>query len=104
VDIYETDDQVVIRIDLPGVDQKAIDLRIEDGTLILRGERKLPSGESREDFLRIERTYGSFHRTFRLPGTVDQGSVEASHRNGVLEVVLSKRESSKPQAIRIDVK
>lgn len=104
VDVYETDDQVVIRVDLPGVDQNSIDLRIEDGSLILKGERKFASGENREDFLRIERTYGRFQRTFRLPGSVDQQSVQANQRNGVLEIALSKRESSRPQAIKIEVK
>ncbi len=104
VDIYESEDRVVIRIDLPGVDQKGIDLRIEEGTLIVRGERKFATGENREDFLRIERTYGTFQRTFRLPATVDHGQVEASHLDGVLEIVLRKKESSRTQAIRIDVK
>ena len=104
VDIYETAEQVVIRVDLPGVDQQGIDLRIENGTLMLRGERKFAAGENREDFLRIERTYGAFQRTFRLPATVDQGQVQANHKHGVLEVVLTKNESAKPQAIRIEVK
>ncbi len=104
VDIYETDERVVIRVDLPGVDQRDIDLRIEDGMLFVKGERKFASGEKREDFLRIERTYGTFHRTFRLPTTVDHGSVQASHQDGVLEVVLKKKESARPQSIRIDVK
>jgi HSP20 family protein len=104
VDVYETDDRVVIRADLPGVDHRSIDLRIEDDMLIVRGERKFESEEKREDFLRIERTFGSFQRSFRLPSTVDQGSVDASHRNGVLEISLSKRESSRPQAIKIEVK
>ena len=104
VDVYETDDRVVIRADLPGVDHGSIDLRIEDDMLIVRGERKFESEEKREDFLRIERTFGSFQRSFRLPSTVDQGSVDANHRNGVLEIILSKRESSRPQAIKIEVK
>jgi HSP20 family protein len=104
VDVYETEDRIVIRIDLPGVDQNSIDLRIEDGALVVRGERTFASGENREDFLRIERSYGTFQRSFRLPATVDHGGVQASHLNGVLEVVLRKRESSKPQSIRIDVR
>lgn len=104
VDVYETAERIVIRVDLPGVDQSSIDLRIEDGALILRGERRFASGENSEDFLRIERSYGSFQRTFRLPATVEQSGVQANHMNGVLEVVLKKRESSRPQSIRIDVK
>jgi HSP20 family protein len=103
VDVYETDARVVIRVDLPGVDQSDIDLRIEDGALVLRGERKFASGEKQEDFLRIERSYGSFQRTFRLPGTVDPGQVQASHKDGVLEILLQKKGHSAPQAVKIEV-
>lgn len=104
VDIYETDDRIVLKADLPGVEQGAIDLRIEDNTLILRGERRFAHEERKEDFLRIERTYGAFHRTFRLPGTVDQSRVKASHEDGVLEVTLLKKEGSRPHAIKVEVK
>lgn len=104
VDIYETDDRIVLKADLPGVDQSGIDLRIEDNTLILRGERKFAHEERKEDFLRIERTYGSFQRTFRLPSSVDQGRVKATHDDGVLEVVLLKKEDSRPQAIKVEIK
>ena len=90
VDVYETDSRVVIRVDLPGVNQADIDLRIEDGSLVLRGERKFASGEKQEDFLRIERSYGSFQRTFRLPGSVDPGQVQASHEDGVLEITAHR--------------
>jgi HSP20 family protein len=104
VDIYETEDKVILRADLPGVDQKDIDLRIEDNTLILRGERTFAKEEKQEDFLRIERSYGSFQRTFRLPSSVDQNRVMANHRDGVLEVVLTKREETRPRAIKVEVK
>jgi HSP20 family protein len=104
VDIYETEDRIVLKADLPGVEQEEIDLRIEDNTLILRGERKFAHEERKEDFLRIERTYGSFQRTFRLPSTVDQSRVKATHDDGVLQVVLLKKENSRPQAIKVDIK
>lgn len=104
VDVFETEDRVVIRVDLPGVDPKDIDLKVEDGTLILKGERRFATGEKREDFLRIERAYGAFHRNFRLPTTVDYGKVDASHRDGVLQISLTKKSSSRPQAIKIDVR
>jgi len=104
VDIFETDDKVVLKADLPGIDQKDIDLRIEDGVLILRGERKFDKEKSQEDFHRIERAYGSFHRTFRLPGSVDQSQVLASHKDGVLEVVLIKKADTRPRQIKVEVK
>ncbi|MBI3449941.1 MAG: Hsp20/alpha crystallin family protein [Acidobacteria bacterium] len=104
VDVYETDEKVVLKADLPGIDQKDIDLRIEDGTLIIRGERKFDKEKSQEDFHRIERAYGSFHRTFRLPGSVDQAAVHATHKDGVLEVVLTKKAETRPRQIKVEVK
>jgi len=104
VDIYETDDKVVLKADLPGIEQRDIDLRIEDGTLILNGERKFEPVEKQEDFHRIERAYGAFHRTFRLPSTVDQTRIEAKHKDGVLEVTLFKREDTRPRQIKVEVK
>lgn len=104
VDIYETDDKVVLKADLPGIDQKDIDLRIEDGMLVLKGERKFEREKSQEDFHRIERAYGAFQRTFRLPGSVDQTQVQATHKDGVLEVVLTKKEETRPFQIKVEVK
>ena len=104
VDIYETADRVIIRADLPGIEQKNIDLRIEENTLILRGERTFAKEENQEDFLRIERSYGSFQRTFRLPSSVDHDSVQASHDHGVLEVTLLKKESARSKTIKVEVK
>jgi HSP20 family protein len=104
VDIYETEEKVVLKADLPGVELSDIDLRIEDSTLILRGERKFAREEKQEDFLRIERAYGTFQRTFRLPGSVDQSRVKATHKDGVLEVVLTKSEETHPRQIRVEIK
>jgi HSP20 family protein len=104
VDVYETDEKVVLRADLPGVELSDIDLRIEENTLILRGERKFSKEERQEDFLRIERSYGAFHRVFRLPGSVDQNQVRAMHKDGVLEVTLMKTEEKRPRQIRVEIK
>ena len=104
VDVYETGDRIVLKADLPGVDQRDISLHIEDGALVLRGERKFAREEKQEDFLRIERSYGTFERTFRLPTTVDPAGVKAIHKDGVLEVVLTKREETRPRAIKVEVK
>jgi len=104
VDVYETEDRIVLKADLPGVDQRDIDLRIEDNVLLIRGERKFPKEEKQEDFLRIERYYGSFRRVFRLPGTVDHGAVKASHQDGVLEVTIPKTGGSRSKTIKVEVK
>jgi len=104
VDIFETPEKVVLRADLPGIDQKDIELRIESGTLTLRGERRFLKETKEEDYHRIERSYGSFSRSFQLPGTVDQENIQAIHREGVLEVILPKKEETRPKLIKVDVK
>ena len=104
VDIYEAADRIVLRADLPGLRQEEIDLRIENGTLRLRGERKLPEGATREEYHRVERPFGSFVRVFTLPGSVDPSHVRAEFRNGVLEVTLSKRQESQPRPVTIEVR
>ncbi len=104
VDIYETVDSIVIKAELPDVDQKDIEVRIEDGTLILRGERKHEDEVKKENYHRIERYFGSFQRSFSLPTTVDQEQVEASCDKGVLTITLPKREESKPKHITVQVK
>ncbi len=104
VDIFETGDQITLRADLPGLEQDAIEIRIDDNTLIIRGERLFPEDMKRDDLQRSERPYGAFNRTFNLPSSVDQGGIEARHRQGVLEVVLPKRQTSKTGTIRVEVK
>ncbi len=104
VDIFETGDQITLRADLPGIEQDAIEIRIDDNTLIIRGERPFPEDMKRDDLQRSERPYGEFNRTFNLPSSVDQGGVEARHKQGVLEVVLPKRQTSKTGTIRVEVK
>jgi HSP20 family protein len=104
VDIFETGDRIVLRADLPGMEQSEIELRVDDNVLVLRGERKPSADLKPEDFHRAERPYGPFVRSFSLPQNVDQGGIRASHKNGVLEVVLPKRQESKAKAIRVEVK
>jgi HSP20 family protein len=104
VDIVETDSEVVLRADLPGVEPKDVDIQVQNGTLTLKGERKFESDTKEDNYRRIERVYGSFVRSFALPQTVDPESVGAEYRNGVLEVKLPKRPEAKPKQIKIAVK
>jgi HSP20 family protein len=104
VDIFETPESVVLKADLPGIEEKDIDVRIENNVLVLRGERKFLKEAKEEDYHRIERSYGVFSRTFQLPGTIDQSHISAVHKDGVLEVHLPKREDTKPKQIKVDVK
>jgi HSP20 family protein len=103
VDIYETPEEIVLRADLPGVGPGDIDLRIESNTLTLRGERKFLKEATEEDYHRIERSYGTFSRSFQLPGSVDQGGIKAGQKDGVLEVHMPKRPDTRPQQIRVEI-
>lgn len=103
VDIYETPEEIVMRADLPGVGPGDIDLRIENNTLTLRGERRFLKEATEEDYHRIERSYGTFSRSFQLPGSVDQGGIKAGQRDGVLEVHMPKRPDTRPQQIRVEI-
>jgi HSP20 family protein len=102
VDIYETENELVLKADLPDVDPNAVDVRVENQTLTLSGERKFESEKSDKGFHRIERSYGSFTRSFTLPNTFDTGNVAASYKNGVLTVKLPKKEAAKPRQIKIE--
>lgn len=103
VDIYETEDSIVIKAEVPDVDQKDIDVRIENNTLTLRGERKHKNDVKKENYHRIERYFGSFQRSFNLPATVDQEKVIATCDKGVLSIILPKKEETKPKQINIQV-
>ncbi|MBW4056020.1 MAG: Hsp20/alpha crystallin family protein [Proteobacteria bacterium] len=104
VDIYETADSIIIKAELPDVDQKDIEVRIEDATLILKGERKHEDEVKKENYHRIERYFGSFQRSFSLPTTINQEKVVASCEKGVLTITLPKKEETKPKQINIEVK
>jgi HSP20 family protein len=103
VDIYETENELVVKADLPDLQDKDIDVRITNNTLTIRGERKFENGVKEENYLRIERAYGSFMRNFSLPNTVSSENIRAEYRNGVLTLHMAKREESKPKQIKISV-
>lgn len=103
VDIYEHDGNIVLKAELPGVDPKEVDVRVENNTLTLRGERKFDTEIKRDNYHRVERAYGSFSRSFTLPSVVDTEKIKADYRDGVLKVVLPKREEAKPKQIQVNV-
>lgn len=103
VDIYETPNDLVVKADLPDVDEKDIDVRVENNLLTIRGERKFDKSVAEDNYLRIERTYGTFSRSFSLPNTVNAEAIRAEYNNGVLTVNLPKREESKPRQVRVNV-
>jgi HSP20 family protein len=104
VDIVESDNEIVLKADLPGLDPKDVEIHVQNGTLTLKGERKFTSDVKEDDCRRAERVYGSFLRSFSLPQTVDPDKVEADYGNGVLEVRLPKRPEAKPKQIKVAVK
>jgi HSP20 family protein len=101
VDIYETENEVVLTAEVPGVDEKDIEIKVEDNTLTLRGERKFEKETKEENFHRIERAYGSFFRSFTLPTYVDHDKIEAEHENGVLKIRMPKKLELKPRKVKI---
>jgi HSP20 family protein len=103
VDIYETENELVVKADLPDLQDKDIDVRVENNTLTIRGERKFEKDVNEDNYLRVERAYGSFMRSFSLPNTVSSDSIRAEYRNGVLTLHMAKREESKPKQIKITV-
>ena len=103
VDVFENGEKVVLKLDLPGHKQDDLDIRVENHTLSVRGERKFESEEKEENFHRIERRYGSFYRSFSLPTTVDTENVAASYEAGVLKLELKKKASAQPRQIKIGV-
>src|SRR5882724_8446696 len=103
VDVYEDEHNITLKIEVPGIDEKDIDIRIENNTLTVQGERKLEKEEKEENYRRIERQYGSFTRTFTLPNTVDTESVSANYEKGVLKVKLAKKAEAKPKQIKVNV-
>jgi HSP20 family protein len=103
VDVYEDAKKVVLKLEVPGVDQKDLDIRVENHTLTVKGERKFEAEEKEQNFHRIERRYGSFFRAFTLPSTVDTESVQASYNAGVLKLELAKKAEAQPKQIKINV-
>jgi HSP20 family protein len=103
VDVYEDEHGLRLKLEVPGVDEKDLDIRIENNVLTVRGERKFEKEEKEENFHRIERRYGSFVRSFTLPNTVDSEKVSASYKNGVLELQLAKKAEAKPKQIKVNI-
>src|ERR1700678_2052137 len=102
VDIYEDAKKVVLKLEVPGIDQKDLDIRVENHTLTVKGERKFEAEEKEQNFHRIERRYGSFFRAFTLPTTVDTDSVQANYNAGVLKLELTKKPEAQPRQIKVN--
>src|SRR6201993_908617 len=103
VDIYEDEHNITLKLEVPGIDEKDIDVRIENNTLTVQGERKIEKEEKEENFRRVERQYGSFTRSFTLPTSVDSGQVSAHYDKGVLKIKLAKKAEAKPKQIKVNV-
>src|SRR5580698_8678684 len=103
VDIYEDARKVVLKLEVPGIEEKDLDIRVENHTLTVKGERKFEKEEKEENFHRIERRYGSFYRAFTLPSTVDTESIQASYNAVVLKLELKKKAEAQPKQIKVNV-
>jgi HSP20 family protein len=100
-DIYESENELVVNLDLPGVDPKAIDVRVENNVLSIRGERQFDEKQNKENFHRVERPYGPFARSFTVSTAVDPDKIRANFKAGVLSITLPKAEAAKPKRIQI---
>jgi len=103
VDIYETESDVILKAEVPEVNQKDIDIQVENNTLTLKGERKFEKETKKENFHRIERAYGTFTRSFTLPNAIDQERIHADYKDGVLKITMPKREETKAKQIKVSV-
>jgi len=103
VDIYEDEHNITLKMEVPGIDEKDIDVRIENTTLTVHGERRFEKEEKENNFRRVERQYGTFTRSFTLPSSVDTGQVSANYDKGVLKISLAKRAEAKPKQIKVNV-
>jgi HSP20 family protein len=103
VDIYEDEHNITLKLEVPGIDEKDIDVRIENTTLTVHGERKIEKEEKEENFRRVERQYGEFTRSFTLPSSVDLGQVSAHYDKGVLKINLAKKAEAKPKQIKVNI-
>ncbi len=103
VDVYEDEHNITLNIEVPGIEEKDIDVRVENNTLTVHGERKFEKEQKEENFRRVERQYGSFTRSFTLPNTVDTESVQANYDKGILKIQLAKKAEAKPKQIKVNV-
>jgi HSP20 family protein len=104
VDIYEDEHNVILNIEVPGIDEKDIDVRVDNHTLTIHGERNIGKEEKEENFRRVERQYGSFTRSFTLPSSVDPAQIRADYTKGVLKITLAKKAEAKPKQIKVNVR
>ena len=103
VDIYETEHELVVKADLPDIKPEELDIRVENNILTIRGERKFEKKVNESNYLRVERSYGSFSRSFSLANTVNTEAIKAEYKNGVLTLTVPKREEAKPKQIKVNV-
>jgi HSP20 family protein len=103
VDVYEDEKKVVLKLEVPGIEEKDLDVSVENHTLTVKGERKFEKEEKEENFHRIERRYGSFYRAFTLPSTVDTENVAAKYEAGVLKLELNKKPEAQPKQIKVNI-
>lgn len=102
VDIFETEDEIVIMSELPGMKEEDMDIQVSDGVLTLKGEKKYPIEGESDNFYRLERSYGKFSRSFAIPSTVDISTVKANLKDGLLKVTLKKKEEIQPRVIKVE--
>ena len=103
VDIYETEHELVVKSDIPEIKPEELDIRVENNILTIRGERKFEKKVNEDNYLRVERSYGSFSRSFSLANTVNADAIKADYKNGVLTLSIPKREEAKPKQIKVNV-
>lgn len=103
VDIYETNDSFVVSADLPGLNKDEIQIDLKDNTLTLKGEKKFEEKVSKDNYIRVERAYGSFVRSFTLPQNVDPEKIKAKYKEGILEITIPKKEEAKPKQIKVEL-
>ncbi len=103
VDIFETEQELVVKADLPGVKPEELDIRVENNIVTIRGERKFEKNVNEGSYLRVERSYGAFSRSFSLANTVNTEAIKADYKNGVLSLSIPKREEAKPKQIKVNV-
>jgi HSP20 family protein len=104
VDIYETDNEIVLKAELPEIKKEDVEINVENNVLTLKGVRKFEKETKKENYHRVERSYGSFKRSFTLPTNVDQERINASFSDGILKIEMTKREEAKPKQIEIKSK
>ncbi|QAR33185.1 Hsp20/alpha crystallin family protein [Geovibrio thiophilus] len=102
VDIYETEDEIVVVSELPGIDENDMDIQVSEGVLTLKGEKKYPLDRESDNYYRLERAYGKFQRSFAVPNTIDMNSIKANLKDGVLKIALKKRAEIKPTVIKVE--